>query len=210
MSERPLLRLLEGPGAIGALLTVTLNTTAWGGTMAFAHDALALDEYVADLRRTVSDDALLTDRVANVESVPELICPMPVSETVDETLARQVRWTLTARYLDPGGLVFGVALSLAVVLGSLFAPLVVVPFITAVAGVAFAYCGLRRPSFLLAVPAYWLSLPLVVYGLSRSTFEWNGRRYRWRSLYDATVLDRSREPASEEMAESGGSDEMRE
>ncbi|ELZ48899.1 glycosyl transferase family protein [Halorubrum coriense DSM 10284] len=193
ISDGPLLKPLEGPGAIGAALTTLLNTTAWGGTMAFRREAVDVDEYVADLRRTVSDDALLTDRVEGVESVPDLVREMPVSGTLEETLDRQVRWTRTALYLDPGGLAFGALIQLAVVTGTLLVPLVTVPLVTAVAGLAYAYFGLRRWTFLLAVPAYVLSLPMLVYGLARTEFDWQGRRYRWTGLYDVDVLDRDAE-----------------
>jgi hypothetical protein len=157
--------------------------------MAFHRDAVDLDEFVADLRRTVSDDALLTDRVAGVDSDPSLISPMYVSGTVSETLSRQVRWTTTAQYLDPGGLAVGAMLPVGVLVGTLFAPLVTVPLVTAVAALAYAYCGIARWTFLFTVPAYVLSIPLVVYGVLADEFVWTGRRYRWTSLYDVEVVD---------------------
>lgn len=190
VSEGPLLRPLEGPAVVGALLTTLLNTTAWGGTMAFHRDAVDLGSYVADLRRTVSDDALLTQRVEAVESVPGWVREMPVSGTLSETLSRQVRWTRTALYLDPGGLLFGAGLSLAVLAGALLAPLVTVPLVTLLGGLAYAYLGVRRWTFLFTVPAYVAGLPLLAYGLAREEFVWNGRRYRWSVLYDVEVLAR--------------------
>jgi hypothetical protein len=158
--------------------------------MAFHRDAVDLSAYVADLRRTVSDDALLTRRVEAVDSVPGLIREMPVAGTPAETLARQVRWTRTALYLDPGGLAFGALLSLVVLAGTLLAPLVTVPVVTAAGGLAYAYCGLRRWTFLFTVPAYVAGLPLLTYGLASEEFVWNGRRYRWSGLYEVEVLDR--------------------
>ncbi|NHN46467.1 glycosyltransferase [Halostella sp. JP-L12] len=190
VSKRPLSALLEGPTAVGAALTVLLETTAWGGTMAFRRDALDLDAYIADLRRTMSDDALLTQRVDGVHSVPELVRPMPVAGTCAETLDRQVRWTRTGLYLDPVGLVmFAAVLPLLVLCGTILAPILTIPLVTIVTGLAYAYCGLHRWTFLLAVPGYIVSLPLLLYGLARSEFDWNGRRYRWTALYDVTVLD---------------------
>lgn len=189
VSEGPLMKPFEGPGAVGAAMTTLFNTTAWGGTMAFRREAVDLDGYAADLRRTVSDDALLTQRVDGVHSVPDLISEMPVSGTLSDTLSRQVRWTLTAAYVDPGGLVAGALIPLAVLLGTILAPFVTVPLVTGVAAAAYAYCGVRRWTFLFAVPAYLASLPLLLYGLTRREFVWNGRRYRWTGLYDVTVLD---------------------
>lgn len=189
VSERPLMKAFEGPGAVGAALTTLLNTTAWGGTMAFRGSEIDLDEYVSDLRRTVSDDAILTDRAEGVHSVRTLIPEMPVSGTISDTLSRQVRWTRTAWYVDPPGLAVGASISLAILIGTLLAPLPTVAFVTAVAGLAYAYCGVRRWTFLFAAPAYLVSLPLLVYGLTRTEFEWSGRRYRWSGLYDVEVLD---------------------
>ena len=190
VSEGPLMKPLEGPGAVGAAMTTLLDTTVWGGAMAFRRDAVDVDDYAADLRRTVSDDALLTQRADGVHSVPGLISEMPVSGTLSDTLSRQARWTLTARYVDPGGLVGGAAIPLAVLLGTLFAPLVTVPLVTGVTAAAYAYCGVRRWTFLFAVPAYLAGLPLLAYGLLKSEFVWSGRRYRWTGLYDVTVLNR--------------------
>lgn len=189
VSEGPLMKGFEGPGAVGAVLTTLLNTTAWGGTMAFRRAEIDLEEYTSDLRRTVSDDAILTQRAEGIRSVRTMIPEMPVSGTASDTLSRQARWVRTARYVDPFGLAVGASISLAVFVGTLLAPPPTVAFVTAVAGLAYAYCGIRRWTFLFAVPAYILSLPLLLYGLMRTEFDWNGRRYRWSGLYDVEVLD---------------------
>jgi hypothetical protein len=68
-----------------------------------------------------------------------------------------------------------------------------VPLVTAAAGLAYAYFGVRRWTFVLAVPAYVASLPMLAYGLARTEFDWQGRRYRWTGLYDVEVLDRDAE-----------------
>jgi hypothetical protein len=190
VSEGALVRLLEGPGGIGAALTTLLDTTAWGGTMAFRRGEVDVETYVSDLRRTVSDDALLTQQVDGIESIGALVREVPVSGSISETLDRQVRWVRTGLYFDPAGLAFGVLLSILVLVGTLLAPLVTVPLVTAVAGLAYVYCGIRRWTFLLTVPAYAASLPLLIYGLARVEFDWNGRRYRWTGPFDVSVVDR--------------------
>lgn len=78
-----------------------------------------------------------------------------------------------------------------VVVETLLAPLVTVAFVTLLAGLGYAYCGIDRWAFLLTVPAYVLSLPLLCYGLAREEFVWHDRRYRWSGKFDVEVLDRS-------------------
>lgn len=189
LSEGRFARLLEGPSAIGAVLTLWLNTTVWGGTVAFRRDSVDVDRLVADLRRTVTDDALLTRRLETFAGDPRLVRPVYTDGTLRDTLSRNARWVQSARHLDPPGLAFGVGLGLAVTLGAVVAPLVVVPLVTLLAGLAYARLGVRRPSFLWSVAGYAVSLPLVLHGLANPEFEWGDRRYRWRSLYDVTVVD---------------------
>lgn len=42
----------------------------------------------------------------------------------------------------------------------------------------------------LAYPATLVRAPLFVYGLTRRTFVWGGRRYRWRSKFDVAIVGR--------------------
>lgn len=183
------LQILEGPGVVNAAMATLTDLTAWGGTMAFRRAEIDLAEYITDLRQTVSDDALLTQQVDGIVSVRDLIRETPVPGTVRGTLDRRVRWILTARYFDPGGLAVWMAIPTAVFVGTVLAPLVTIPLVTVLAGVAYAYCGVRRPTFLFVVPAYILILPLFVYGLAKTEFGWNGRQYRWTDTFDVAVLD---------------------
>ena len=192
-SEGPLGKLLEPSSVVGVAATVRFDTGVWGGTMAFRRGDIDLGAFVADLRRTVGDDALLAERADGVEAARSLVREMPVDGTLRGTLARRVRWTRMGLYLGPAGIASRALLSLAVVLGALFAPLVAVPLVTGVAAAAYAALGVRRWTFLLAVPGYALALALLCYGLVRVEFEWSGRRYRWPSLYDVTVCDRGEE-----------------
>jgi hypothetical protein len=163
-SERPLGKLLEPLSVVGVATTLRSDSGVWGGTMAFRRDAIDLDTFVADLRRTVDG-------------------------TLRGTVSRRVRWTRMGLYLGPAGIASRVLVALSVVLGALFAPFVTVPLVTGIAGAAYAALGVRRWTFLLAVPGYALSLALLCYALFRVEFEWGGRRYRWLSLYDVTVCD---------------------
>lgn len=192
-SEGALGKLLEPSSVIGVARSVRFDTGVWGGTMAFRRDAVDLDAFVADLRRTVGDDALLAERADGIETARSLVREMPVDGTLRGTVARRVRWTRMGLYLDPAGVASRILVSLAVLLGALLAPFVTVPLVTGVAAAAYAALGVRRWTFLLAVPGYALVLALLCYALVCDEFEWGGRRYRWSSLYDVTVCDSGRE-----------------
>lgn len=49
--------------------------------------------------------------------------------------------------------------------------------------------GVRRWTAVLAYPALFVFVPLVLYGLVRRTFVWGGRQYRWRGKFDVTVVE---------------------
>jgi hypothetical protein len=52
----------------------------------------------------------------------------------------------------------------------------------------YAAFGIRRWTFLLALPTTLANVPLFAYALARRTFVWGGRRYRWRRMFDVEVV----------------------
>ncbi|MFO8114854.1 MAG: hypothetical protein R6U01_05750 [Halorubrum sp.] len=62
---------------MGVAKPVRFDTGVWGGTRAFRRDATDLDAFVADLRRTVGDDALLAARADGIEP-PRSLAPTGV------------------------------------------------------------------------------------------------------------------------------------
>ena len=192
-SEGPLGKLLEPSSVVGVARSVRFDTGVWGGTMAFRRDDIDLGALVDDLRQTVGDDGLLAERADGIETARSLVREMPVDGTLRGTVARRVRWTRMGLYLGPAGIASRVVVSLSVVLGALLAPFLTVPLVTGVAAAAYAALGVRRWTFVLAVPGYLLVLALLCYALVRVEFEWSGRRYRWPSLYDVTVYDQDEE-----------------
>lgn len=193
VSEGPVGKLLEPSSVVGVAKTVRFDGGVWGGTMAFRRGDIDLDAFVADLRRTVGDDALLAARADGITAARSLVREMPVDGTLRGAAARRVRWTRMGLYLDPAGIASRALVAASVLLGTLIAPFVTVPLVTGVAAAAYAAVGVRRWTFLLAVPGYALVLALLCYGLLHEEFEWGGRRYRWSSLYDVTVLDQGEE-----------------
>lgn len=193
VSEGTLGKMLEPSSVVGVATSVRLNAGVWGGTMAFRRDDIDLTRFIADLQQTVGDDALLAERADGIEVARSLVRDLPVDGTFKGTLARRVRWTRMGLYLDQAGIMFRVVGSLLVILGTLFAPLFTIPLVTGIAAAAYAALGVRRWTFLLAVPGHVLALALLCYGLLHVEFQWGGRRYRWPSLYDVTVWDSNKQ-----------------
>ena len=78
---------------------------------------------------------------------------------------------------------------LFVLAGAIVAPLLTAVLLTVVHLAVNEILGVRRWTAVLAYPAVFAFVPLVVYALARRTFVWGGRRYRWLEKFDVTVLD---------------------
>lgn len=187
VGKDPLAILLEPVYALAGTAGTYLGDVAWGGAVIFERDDLP-DEgsFVRDLRRTVSDDGLLTDRV-DITPVKRTR-RVGIGGSVRETIERHVRFTKIVRYHDPSGTVANAVGASLVAAGGLVFP------VPAFVGLAILMLGLyavfdlRRWTFLLAYPALLLSVPLMAYGLLRRTFVWGGRRYRWRDKFTVEVV----------------------
>lgn len=182
----PLSLLLEPIYAIGGTLgTYTTNKT-WGGAVMFEREDLDYEAFLRDLRQTVSDDALLSEyldatslkRVRRVE----------IGGTIRETLERHVRFTQIVHRHDPRDTAIVGILTTLLALSCLLVPLYAVGGVTLLAAAVYAYFGVRRWTAVLAAPAIVLQVSLTIYALSRRTFVWGGRRYRWHSKFDVEIV----------------------
>ncbi|OYR54250.1 glycosyltransferase [Halorubrum halodurans] len=184
----PLSVLLEPLYAVAGTAGTYAGDVAWGGAVVFERDDIPdWEAFLRDLRRTVSDDGLLTDRV---EITPvKRTRRVEIGGTVGETIERHVRFTKLARHHDPKGAATNAALgTVATACGLSFPVPTFVALTLPLFGVYLAF-GLRRWTFLLAYPAVLVSVPLMLYGLLRRTFVWGGRRYRWRDAFDVTIVE---------------------
>jgi hypothetical protein len=193
VSKGPLGKILEPSSVVGVATSVRINAGVWGGTMAFRRGDINLNRFITDLQQTVGDDALLAERADGIEVAQSLVRNLPVDGTFHGTLERRVRWTRMGLYLDQAGIMFRMVGSLSVILGSIFAPVFTIPLVTGIAAAAYAALGVRRWTFLLAIPGHVLALALLCYGLLRVEFRWGGRRYLWPSLYNVTVRDSNKQ-----------------
>lgn len=158
----------------------------WGGGVTFTRSEVDVDALATDLRRVISDDGLLGRRLDAAHAVRSMVTPVAVPGDPRSVWHRHVRFARIAHlyYGATGG---GVAVVAAVLGLAALAPLVAVGLVTAVAGLAYALVGIRRPTFLLA-PLGIVVLPLLLPTVLRTEFAWAGRRYRVDGPFDVTVL----------------------
>ncbi len=178
---------LEPIYALGGTLGVYTSARAWGGAVMFERTDLDIEPFLHDLRRTVSDDGLLSEYL-EVTPLPR-VRRVEVGGTVRETLERHVRFMqIVHRHAPRDAITMGVVTVIAALL-TLLLPVYSVCVTTLLVAGVYARFGIRRWTALLTAPAILLQLPLMVYALARRTFVWGGRRYRWRGKFDVTVVD---------------------
>lgn len=178
--------LLEPIYTIGGTLGTYANDKAWGGSVMFERGDLDCASFLRDLRRTVSDDGLLSEYLDTTSL--NRVRRVKIGGTIRETLERHVRFTQIVHQHSPRDtVVMGVVTSL-LALFCLFVPIYAGITVTALATCVYAYFGIRRWTVLLTYPAILLQVPLMGYALTRRTFVWSGRRYRWKSKFDVEVV----------------------
>jgi len=183
----PLAVLLEPTNVFGGTLLTWLGDVAWGGGVIFERDDLDVEAFRADLRRTISDDGTLGEHLP--VTTRKRVREVPAGGRLRSTLERYVRFIKTVRFHAPGLSVFNVVSLVATAAAFVFAPVVTTVGFTAMYGAIYAAFGIRRWTFMLALPAMLANIPLMGYALARRTFVWGGRRYRWRRMFDVGILE---------------------
>jgi glycosyltransferase involved in cell wall biosynthesis len=178
--------LCEPLYALGATAGLSLFRKPWAGAVIFERGDLDERRFRRDLRRTVSDDGLLS-LYLDVTPVRR-VRHVPVGGTVGDSLERHVRFMQIVWRFAPNGWAM-LPLSALFCLVCLLAPIPAAVGSTLVVAGVYARFGVRRPTALLAYPALIAALPLVIYSLARREFVWGGRRYRWRRRFSVTVAD---------------------
>ena len=113
---------------------------------------------------------------------------VPVGGTIREMVERQVQWTKILRWHVPNAVVGTVLVLLFVLAGAIVTPLPAAVLLTVVHLAVNEVLGVRRWTAVLAYPALFVFVPLIVYALARRTFVWGDRRYCWRGKFDVMVL----------------------
>jgi hypothetical protein len=166
-----------------------LGGQVWGGCVTFTRDDVDVDALVADLRRTVSDDGLLSARLDDVTAVRALTEQIRVDGGLAAVRQRLIRFTQTVRFEETSSTPALVGSCFGLALAGLVWPLPVAALLTLFTVLVYRFFGVRRATFLLAYPALLVAPFSLLYGLLAPEFEWGGRRYRWRDVYDVTVVE---------------------
>ena len=187
VGQDPLSILLEPLYASGGSLGLYLGNQIWGGAVMFERNDIDEAAFLDKLRRTVSDDGLLMEYL-EVTAVGRTRI-VPIGGTIREAIERPVRWTQILRWHFPGTVAGICLVSLLVLAGAVLAPLPAAAVLTVGHLAVNEILGVRRWTAVLAYPAVFVFVPLILYALVRRTFVWGGRRYRWRGKFDVTVVE---------------------
>lgn len=184
----PLSTLLEPLYAVSGTFGVYASKKAWAGAVMFERGDLDVEEsaFLSDLRRTVSDDGLLSEHV-DVTPLRRTRL-VPVGGSVRESMERHVRFTQIVYRHEPRGTAVAFAVAVLATAFALLSPAPAFVISTLFHAAVYRAFGVRRWTALLAYPALLCQVPLFAYGLARRTFVWGGRRYRWRSKFDVRVV----------------------
>lgn len=177
--------LIVATGSLG----LYLGGQVWGGCVTFTRDDVDVDTLVTDLRRTVSDDGLLSSRLHDVTAARDLTEQIHVDGDFESVRQRMVRFTQTVRFEETSSTPAMVGSCVLFALAGLVWPLPVAALLTLFTVLVYRFFGVDRPTFLLAYPALLVAPFVLLYGLLTPEFEWGGRRYRWRGVYDVTVVE---------------------
>ncbi|SFC61536.1 Glycosyltransferase involved in cell wall bisynthesis [Halobiforma haloterrestris] len=169
------------------------NWVTWGGGVTFDRREIDLEGYIADLRRTVSDDALLAEYTDDVVASRELVDPVRVPGGPRVTYERVTRFVTIFYRFAPRRTLAILGIFLAVVAAGLVAPLLVAVSVTSLARDRYRALGVERKTWLFAVPSLLLAPLFGIAGIVRPTFVWGGRRYRWPDTFDVTVVENETE-----------------
>ncbi|WP_224447440.1 glycosyltransferase family A protein [Haloprofundus salilacus] len=183
-------RLVEPFLLFVVTLAMWVANAPWGGGVTFRRDQLDIDAYISDLRRTVSDDDLLWEYLGDELTTPRSeLTLVPVEGDARAVHDRFVRFVKIVTVPNPVESVVPLVSLALVTLGCLLAPFVAASALTAASYLTYRFFGIDRSTWLLAYPSA-LFVPLAFcYAVVVPTFRWNGRRYRWRSTFDVTVVD---------------------
>ncbi|WP_436348412.1 glycosyltransferase [Natronorubrum sp. FCH18a] len=183
----PLSVLLEPLYASAGSLPLSLGDQIWGGSVIFERGDIDEAAFLDELRRTVSDDGLLMEylQVTNVGRTRIV----PIGGSIHEAVERPVRWTQILRWHFPGAIAGTWFVSLLVLAGAVLAPVPAAVALSVLHLGVNEVLGVRRWTAVLAYPALFVFVPLLLYAFARRTFVWGGRRYRWRGKFDVTVIE---------------------
>lgn len=182
-------QLLEPAMALFGSYGLVQGGHVWGGGVAFDREQIDETALVADLRRTLADDSLLSTYVDDPWVDRDHPRPVRVGGSPRAVYHRLARFATAAAYFEPRSTVGLVVVTTLLAVCCLLVPLVGLVATTAVGVACYRALGLSRGSVALTFPSLLVFPVALLVGYLAPTMEWGGRRYVWRSRFDVTVLE---------------------
>ena len=189
-SEEHPFRVFEPLCIVMASLVLERTTwVPWGGGVTFDRREIDIDNYVDDLRRTVSDDALLAEYADEIVAPRELVNRVAVPGDARTTYERITRFVKIFYRFERVKTVAVLATFLAVLAVGAVVPIPVAVGVTVVAYLRYRALGIDRRTWVFAIPSLVVAPFIGVAGILRPTFVWGGRRYRWTDTFEVEIVE---------------------
>lgn len=164
----------------------TWGGNAWGGGVTFTRDDVVVSDLVSDLRRSLSDDGVLSEHVGYTHPVRTMRATVRVPGDFHSVKERMIRLARIPHVHE--GFEYRLLFSLLIVGIAVTFPLYTAAVATTITGGMYALLRFRRASFLLGYPMLFLMPVIFASGIFLKEFEWAGRRYRVHDVGDIDVV----------------------
>lgn len=166
----------------------TWGGNAWGGGVTFTRTDVSVDGLIADLRRALSDDGTLSQHLGYTHPIRSMVTPVEVPGDLRSVVHRQIRFARLTHV--QGGMYDALLVGIGLLTVAVLQPLATAVVVTGLAAGVYALLGVRRWTFLLTFLGI-VGVPITaLLGITRTEFEWAGRRYRLNGSTDVEVLSR--------------------
>lgn len=182
-------KLLEPGYLTGIFIGTYSGLGAWGGLMAFNTDEAPMNQIIDQLRRTISDDILISQFFPDKTVNPSNFGIVEIEGGLKNVIEMSKRFGRSMFLVDPKLLCIPVLSVLAYILLLLHSPVSGVLLPILIASLLYTRFGLKRLTFLLAPASLIIISLLVFYGSFSKKIEWNGRTYLWKDRFQVEVLD---------------------
>lgn len=182
------LTIVSEPIYAFTMLMAYLNNQAWGGSAIFDRDKFEEEKFLEELQQTVGDDVLLSEHLDSKTMMRTH--HVRIDETPREALERIARFVKHVRYHEPVQTGLLTATSLLLATAAILYPIISFTISTLFFLAVYLAMGRKRPTFLLGYLSLIILPFFLLYGLTRRSFVWQGRRYRYNSKLDVEIPEK--------------------